>query len=197
MDNVNTQRSSRAIPPKERTRHAAPALLWVFDSLPASDAGVAGAAHVTVDLKLVSLFTSLLAIPLARQSRFYALLLAGLQVVGVTLDFLNNVLLLYLPLEPAQRIFQRLAFLYANLCQKIHLQTCQRAIPMILERLVRGSRGGGLSFKFPFRRGKLRRKRPEPAGPGLEQLSAQAAWPGITWPGCAPCRKLDPETLRP
>jgi hypothetical protein len=36
----------------------------------------------------------------------------------VTLDFLDDVLLLYLPLEPAQRIFERLAFLYANLCQK-------------------------------------------------------------------------------
>jgi hypothetical protein len=37
----------------------------------------------------------------------------------VTLHFLDNVLLLYLPLEPAQRIFERLAFLYANLCQEI------------------------------------------------------------------------------
>jgi len=70
-------------------------------------------------LKLISLFASLLAIPLARQSRFYAFLLTGLQIVGVTLHFLDNVLLLYLPLEPAQRIFERLAFLYANLCQEI------------------------------------------------------------------------------
>src|ERR1035441_7339420 len=54
-------------------------------------------------LKLVLLFTSLLAIPLARQSRLYAFSLAGLQVVGVTLDFLDDVFLLYLPLEPAQR----------------------------------------------------------------------------------------------
>jgi hypothetical protein len=37
----------------------------------------------------------------------------------VTLNFLDDVLLLYLPLEPAQRIFERLAFLNANLCQKI------------------------------------------------------------------------------
>jgi hypothetical protein len=36
----------------------------------------------------------------------------------VTLDFLDDVLLLYLPLKPAQSIFERLAFLYANLCQK-------------------------------------------------------------------------------
>jgi hypothetical protein len=58
------------------------------------------------------------------QSCLDATLLTGLQVVGVTLDFLDDVLLLYLPLEPAQRIFQRFAFLYANLCQNFHLQTC-------------------------------------------------------------------------
>jgi hypothetical protein len=37
----------------------------------------------------------------------------------VTLDFLDDVLLLNLALKPAQCIFERLAFLYANLCQKI------------------------------------------------------------------------------
>ena len=68
--------------------------------------------------QLVLLFTSLLAIPLARQSCLDATLLTGLQIVGVTLHLFDNVLLLYLPLEPAQRIFERLAFLYANLCQK-------------------------------------------------------------------------------
>ena len=36
----------------------------------------------------------------------------------MTLDFLNDVLLLHLPLEPAQRVFERFAFLYANLCQR-------------------------------------------------------------------------------
>jgi hypothetical protein len=36
----------------------------------------------------------------------------------VTLDFLDDVFLLDLPLEPAQRIFQRLAFLYTNFCQR-------------------------------------------------------------------------------
>ncbi len=74
---------------------------------------------VTIGLILVCLFTSLLTIPLARQSCFYALLLAGLQIVGVTLDFLDDVLLLYLPLEPAQSIFERFAFLNTNLCQRI------------------------------------------------------------------------------
>jgi hypothetical protein len=37
----------------------------------------------------------------------------------VTLDFLDDVLLLNLALKPAQCIFERLAFLNANLCQKI------------------------------------------------------------------------------
>jgi hypothetical protein len=69
-------------------------------------------------MKSILLFTSLLAVPLARQSCFNAFLLAGLQVVGVTFDFLNNVLLLHLPLESAQSIFQRFAFLNANLRQK-------------------------------------------------------------------------------
>ena len=51
--------------------------------------------------QLVLLFASLLAITLASQSRLYALLLARLQVVGVTLDFLDDVFLLNLPLKPA------------------------------------------------------------------------------------------------
>src|SRR5580658_3758292 len=70
-------------------------------------------------LKSVSLFASLLAIPLACQCCLHAALLTGLQIVGVTLYFLDDVLLLYLPLEPAQRVFERFAFLNANLCQEI------------------------------------------------------------------------------
>ena len=66
---------------------------------------------------LVLLFPSLLAIPLARQRFLYTTALAGFQVEGVTLHFLNDVFLLNLTLEPAQRIFKRLAFLHANLCQ--------------------------------------------------------------------------------
>jgi hypothetical protein len=49
----------------------------------------------------ILLFTSLFAIPLARKGCLDATLLTGLQVVGVTLDFLDNVLRLYLPLKPA------------------------------------------------------------------------------------------------
>jgi hypothetical protein len=66
---------------------------------------------------LVLLFTCLLPIPLARECFLDALTFAGLQVEGVTLYFLDDVLLLHLPLKPAQRIFERLAFLHTNLCQ--------------------------------------------------------------------------------
>ena len=50
---------------------------------------------------LILLLTSFLAIPLARQSCLDAALLTGLQIVGVTFNFLDDVLLLYLPLKPA------------------------------------------------------------------------------------------------
>jgi hypothetical protein len=83
-----------------------------------------GTVFLAAGEKSILLFTSLFTIPLAGQCGLNALFFTGLQVVGVTLDFLDNVLRLYLPLEPAQRIFQRFAFLYANLSQNFHLQTC-------------------------------------------------------------------------
>ena len=68
--------------------------------------------------RLILLFTSLLAIPLARQCFLDAALFTGLQVVGVTFDFLDDVFLLNLPFKPAERIFKRFAFLHTNLCQR-------------------------------------------------------------------------------
>jgi len=53
---------------------------------------------------LVLLLTSLLTIALARQSGLDTALLTGLQVVGMTLDFLDDVFLLNLPLKPAESI---------------------------------------------------------------------------------------------
>jgi hypothetical protein len=76
----------------------------VIDFLPGGFLpGVARAALIIKWLKtlLVSLFASLLAIPLACQCCLHAALLTGLQIVGVTLYFLDNVLLLYLPFKPA------------------------------------------------------------------------------------------------
>ncbi|HTW62937.1 MAG TPA: hypothetical protein VMD55_14105 [Terracidiphilus sp.] len=66
---------------------------------------------------LILFFASLFAIPLASQRCLHAALFAWFQIVGVTLHFLDDVLLLNFALEPAQRIFKRLAFLNANLCQ--------------------------------------------------------------------------------
>ena len=68
---------------------------------------------------LILLFASLLAVAFASQSCLHPLFFTRLQVVGVTLDFLDDVLLLNLAFEAAQRIFQRLAFLYTNFSQRI------------------------------------------------------------------------------
>jgi hypothetical protein len=54
---------------------------------------------------------SLLAVAFAGKGGLDALLLARLQVVGMTLDFLDDVFLLNLPLETAQGAFQALAFI--------------------------------------------------------------------------------------
>jgi len=71
-----------------------------------------------VSERSVLLFTSLFAIPLARQCFLDAALFTGFQVVGVTFDFFDDVFLLNLTFKPAERILKRLAFLYTNLCQR-------------------------------------------------------------------------------
>ena len=84
--------------------------------------------------RLVLFLASFLAITLASQSGLDAALLARLEVVGVTLHLLDNVLLLDLPFETAQRIFERLAFLYTNFCQELSTsKPAKRAPSMILE----------------------------------------------------------------
>jgi hypothetical protein len=77
--------------------------------------GTTGA--VKTPAKLVLFFPDLLAIALPRQRFLDSLLLAWFQVEGVTLDLFDNVLGLYLALETAQSILERLAFLYTNFCQ--------------------------------------------------------------------------------
>ena len=69
------------------------------------------------EIALVLLFPCLLAITFTCERFFHTLALAWLQVEGVTLDFLDDVLLLNLSLETAQSIFERLAFLHSNFCQ--------------------------------------------------------------------------------
>jgi len=53
---------------------------------------------------LFLLFTSFFAAALPRQRLFDALLLAGLQVIGVSLDLLDNVFLLHLAFETPEGI---------------------------------------------------------------------------------------------
>jgi hypothetical protein len=59
----------------------------------------------------VAVFADFFLCPLARQGLLYALLLARLQIIRVALYFLNDVLCLDFTFKPAQRVFQRLAFL--------------------------------------------------------------------------------------
>jgi hypothetical protein len=56
-------------------------------------------------------------VALARESFLGALLLTRLQVEGMSLDFLDDVLLLDLALETAQRAFQGFSVLDVDFCQ--------------------------------------------------------------------------------
>src|SRR5258707_11166050 len=67
---------------------------------------------------LVLFLTCFLAAALASQPFFYSLPLAGLQVKRVTLYFLDNVLVLYLPLEPPQRAFEAFTPLNSDFSQR-------------------------------------------------------------------------------
>ena len=69
---------------------------------------------------LIGLSANLFSGTLSRQSLLESPLLARLQVVGMTLHFLNDVFRLNLALEPTQRILQRLALLQSNFCQTLH-----------------------------------------------------------------------------
>jgi len=62
-------------------------------------------------VNLILFFTGLLTIAFARQSFLHATLFAGLQIEGMPLHFLNDVLLLYFTFETAQRVFKRFALL--------------------------------------------------------------------------------------
>jgi hypothetical protein len=60
---------------------------------------------------------TLFAVALTRQSFLGTLLLTRFQVEGMPLDFLNDVLLLDLALETAQRAFQGFSILDVDFCQ--------------------------------------------------------------------------------
>jgi len=63
--------------------------------------GAAPERERPIDYELLLFFACFFAAALARQRFFYALLLAGLQVEGVTLHFLDDVFLLHLAFEAA------------------------------------------------------------------------------------------------
>ncbi len=69
-------------------------------------------------LELILLLTDLLAIALACERFFHALLLTWFQIKRVTLDFLDDVFSLHLALKAPQGILKGFAFLYSNLCQE-------------------------------------------------------------------------------
>ena len=69
------------------------------------------------ELRLVLLFTNLLAVALACECFLHAFLFAWFQVKGVALDLFDNVFRLHLTLETTESILQRLAFLNTNFCQ--------------------------------------------------------------------------------
>jgi len=66
---------------------------------------------------LLSVSCTLFTVALARESFLGALLLTRFQVEGMPLDFLNDVLLLDLALETAQRAFQGFSVLDVDFCQ--------------------------------------------------------------------------------
>lgn len=63
------------------------------------------------------LFANFLLCPLTSQSLLHAHLRAWLQIIGVTLYFLNDVFRLNLALESAKGALNGLAFLQPNFCQ--------------------------------------------------------------------------------
>ena len=71
-------------------------------------------------LRLVLLFADFFSGTLARQGLLHPAFLARLQIVGVTLHFLNDVFGLNLALETAQGVLQGLALLQSNFCHAYH-----------------------------------------------------------------------------
>ena len=76
-----------------------------------------GPQFVLRPCSLILFLACFLACAFARQCFLDPLLLAGFQVKGVTLDFLNDVLLLHFPLEATQGVLERFAFLQSDFCQ--------------------------------------------------------------------------------
>jgi hypothetical protein len=66
---------------------------------------------------LILFFARLFAAAFAGERFFHPLLFAGLQVKGMSFHFLDDVFLLYLPLETAKRVLEGLALLNSDFSQ--------------------------------------------------------------------------------
>ena len=97
-------------------------------------------------LQLVLLFTSFLAGSFARERGLNTLLLAGLQVEGVTLNLLDNVFLLHLALEPTQSILEAFALLKSYFCQTDTPPNPSGWTEQLLQEFDSKSRGSGRIF---------------------------------------------------
>jgi hypothetical protein len=85
-------------------------------------------AAAALDCNSIRLFTTLFSSTFSRQGFLHALLLARLQVEGVTPDLLDDVFLLHFALEATKGILQRLALLQSNFRQTHHLPTGTQCI---------------------------------------------------------------------
>ena len=72
-----------------------------------------------IKLQLIRLAALLLPRTLARERLLGAAPITGLQVERMFLDILDDIFLLYLPLEAAKRAFDGLAFLYFDFSQAL------------------------------------------------------------------------------
>jgi hypothetical protein len=101
-------------------------------------------------LLLLLFFPSFFPTALARQRFLHALLFAGLQVKGVALHFLDDVLLLYLALEAAQRVLKGFSLLQSDFRQmKLHPQTRPFWTRIVIARFIAESQE--LSVKLSLR----------------------------------------------
>ena len=86
--------------------------------LPNKFSGPSGqTVRITAFTILVLLAARFLSITFPRQRFLYSAFFTGFQIIGMSLDFLNNIFLLDLPFEPAQSVFKRLSLLQPNFGQ--------------------------------------------------------------------------------
>ena len=125
----------------------------------------------TARFPLVLFLACFLAAALASQRFFYSLPLAGLQVKRVTLYFLNNVLGLYLPLEPPQRVFEGFTLLKSNFRQRTTPPT-----PSKLDSLVMAS--NAILSQVDYERIFIRLKSPAAStfASAGERMRSSASW---------------------